>query len=340
MPLEEYHAPVLLLEPELPPAPPAKPPESCPACGNAGVRVLYRAGDRLYRTTSDTFEIVECQSCRLVRLSPRPTPAELCRYYPKEYWYVPAEDAASRLTEAYRRFVLRDHVRFVEKAIAHAPANGLVVDVGCGGGLFLRLLKDRGYKVVGIDFSLAAAGFAWEHNKVPAICGSLSSAPLPAESCAVITMFHVLEHLFDPASNLQSAHNLLHPEGRLVVQVPNAASWQFLLLGENWSGADVPRHLWNFRARDLEILLDRCGFEVARVKYFSLRDNPACLATSLAPGLDPMVRRIRGTNDAPRRSLVKDVAYFSLVAASLPFALLEAACRAGSTVMMEARKKR
>ena len=40
-------------------------------------------------------------------------------------------------------------------------------------------------------------------------------------------------------------------------------------------------------------LLDHCGFEIVRRKHFSLRDNPAGLASSLAPGLDPMARRVR-----------------------------------------------
>jgi SAM-dependent methyltransferase len=314
--------------------------EICPACNSSEARVLFQATDRLYQTTTDLFSVVECNSCRLIRLSPQPTPSELCRYYPKEYWYVPGDDTASRLAESYRKFVLRDHVRFVETAIEHASGEELVLDVGCGGGLFLRMLKERGHKVMGVDFSLDAAGFAWEQNSVPTICATLSQAPLPAGSCSVITMFHVLEHLFDPTGYLNAAYELLHPEGRLVVQVPNAASWQFLLLGENWSGADVPRHLWNFRPSDLDILLDRCGFDVVRVKHFSLRDNPASLATSLAPGLDPMARRVRRVVETPKGDLLKDLAYFALVMASLPFTLLEAACRAGSTVMMEARKKR
>jgi hypothetical protein len=76
-----------------------------------------------------------------------------------------------------------------------------------------------------------------------------------------------------------------------------------------------------------------------RHKYFSLRDNPAGLATSLAPCLDPMARRVRGLREGPRVKLLKDLLYFCLVAASLPFTLLEAACHAGSTVMVEARKK-
>ncbi len=112
-------------------------------------------------------------------------------------------------------------------------------------------------------------------------------------------MFHVLEHLYEPHAYMEAAHELLRPDGRLVIQVPNAASWQFLLLGENWSGLDVPRHLLTFRASDLEVLLDRCGFEAVRYKYFSLRDNPAGLATSLAPWLDPMARRVRGVRGRP-----------------------------------------
>jgi hypothetical protein len=138
---------------------------------------------------------------------------------------------------------------------------------------------------------------------------------------------------------LDAAHQLLRPDGRLIIQVPNAACWQFLLLGERWNGIDVPRHLTDFRLSDVDSLLDACGFEVLRHKHFSLRDNPAGLATSLAPGLDPMARRLRQTPETSRQRLMKDLLYAALVAVSVPFTLLEAACRAGSTIMVEARKK-
>jgi SAM-dependent methyltransferase len=214
-----------------------------------------------------------------------------------------------------------------------------VLDVGCGGGLFLRMMAERGYPVVGLDFALGAADSAWRVNAVPAVCATLSRAPFPPSSFAAVTMFHVIEHLYEPVSYLEAARELLQPGGRLIVQVPNAACWQFLLLGENWTGADIPRHLINYKAKDLEILLDRCGFEVERVKHFSLRDNPAGLASSIAPSLDPMARRVRGVAEHPRLRLLKNLAYFGLVAASFPFTALEAACRAGSTVMVEAKKR-
>lgn len=193
--------------------------------------------------------------------------------------------------------------------------------------------------VVGLDFSLEAANLAWRRSGVPAVCATLSRAPLARASCSVVTMFHVLEHLYDPGSYLEAAHALLKPEGRLVIQVPNASSWQFLLFGSRWNGIDVPRHLIDFRKSDVESLLDTCGFQVVRYKHFSLRDNPAGMATSIAPDLDPMARRLRHIAETPRQRLWKDLAYLALTAASLPFCVLEATCRAGSTIMVEARKK-
>jgi SAM-dependent methyltransferase len=202
------------------------------------------------------------------------------------------------------------------------------------------MLAERGHKnVVGLDFALDAATSAWRSHQVPAACATLSRAPFAPGSCAAVTMFHVLEHLYDPASYLDAARDLLAPDGRLIVQVPNAACWQFLLFGENWSGLDVPRHLLHFRLKDLETLLDNCGFEILRYKHFSLRDNPQGMAISLAPLLDPTARRLRHVQETPRLRLCKDVAFLALVAACVPFTLLEAACRAGSTVMIEARKK-
>lgn len=310
--------------------------ESCPACGSRQMRPLLTAGDRLYRTTAKQFQVVECEGCRLLRLHPWPDPAELATFYPETYWFSPS-GAAGRLEETYRRIVLGDHVRFAHSALAGVP--GPVLDVGCGGGLFAKLLRSLGHKAFGLDLSLQAASIAWGSNQVPAAAGLLPAAPIRRGSCGAITMFHVLEHLYDPASYLQAAHELLAPGGRLIVQVPNAACWQFLLLGESWNGLDVPRHLIDFRSRDLDALLRHCGFEPVRHKYFSLRDNPAGLATSLAPGLDPMARRIRNTAGNTASRVIKDLVYFALVVASLPLTLLEAACRQGSTVMIEARKR-
>ena len=300
---------------------------------------MFRASDRLYGTTEREFEVVECAACGLMRLFPWPEKEELWRFYPKNYWFQAGESAAAKMEERYRRFVLGDHVRFVRRALRESGEKGLVLDVGCGGGLFLRLMSEEGWPVLGLDLSHEAAGIAWRRNGVRTAVAALTEAPVAEGSCAAVTMFHVLEHLYDPAEHLEAARKLLRPEGRLIVQVPNASCWQFLLLQENWNGLDVPRHLIDFRQKDVETLLNRTGFEVVNRKHFSLRDNPAGLATSLAPKLDPMARRLRGTKETARERLGKDLLYFALVVAAVPFTVVEAASRAGSTIMIEARRK-
>ncbi|MDX2267307.1 MAG: class I SAM-dependent methyltransferase [Bryobacter sp.] len=283
----------------------------------------------------------------MLRLDPVPTPAELISFYPKPYWQSAEQSsqqsAVTALEQNYRRLVAWDHIAFLDKAATHSkPAEGrapLVMDVGCGGGLLLSMMRERGHRVLGLDFSLDAAAIAWRENLVPAVCGSLVPAPLPDASVSTLSMFHLLEHLYEPQRYLEEAHRLLAPGGCLVVQVPNADSWTALLFGESWNGYDVPRHLQNFRLRDLEILLDQCGFAVVRVKHFSLRDNPAGFAISLAPSLDPMARKVWNPTEAPAERFWKNLAHLALIGLALPFSALEALCRAGSTVMVEARKK-
>ena len=85
-------------------------------------------------------------------------------------------------------------------------------------------------------------------------------------------------------------------------------------------------------------MLEQNEFKVLRTKHFSLRDNPAGFASSLAPALDPMARRVRGVTEKSGARLIKNLIYFGLVLTAMPFTALEAACGAGSTVMLEARK--
>jgi len=308
-------------------------------CDSDRASLLFRQTDRLYRTTRKQFAVLRCRQCGLMRLDPQPSPEELRRYYPEAYWFAPDRSFVGRMEEWYRRAVLRGHVRFMERALRSSRARGPLLDVGCGGGLFLGMMRRRGFRVVGLDFSRDAAALAWRRQGVPAVAADLEHAPFLPGSFAGITMSHVMEHLPDPCAYLAAAHRLLEPDGRLVVHVPNAASLQFHLLGRRWNGIDVPRHLFDYRDRDVERVLEMMGFQVVRRSYFSLRDNPAGLAISLAPWLDPMARRVRRGKESSASRLVKDLAHLALVAAALPFTLVEAACGAGSTVMMEARRQ-
>lgn len=289
----------------------------CPICADVRRTPLHTGRDRLYRTTRDAFSLIRCARCGMARLDP--VPEDLARFYPAGYWHRP-----TRLQEIYRRLTIADHVAFARRALG---AGRRVLDVGCGSGLFLnRLRAPEGF---GLDTSPRAAAVAREVYGVEVVVGDLARAPFRATAFDLITMFHVLEHLPDPGAYVEAARRLLAPGGRLVVQTPNLDSWQYRVFGPRWIGLDVPRHLCDFRARDLRRLLEDRGFRILREKHFSWRDNAACLATTVAPAWEPVARASRGL---PPRGL----AYLALTAAALPFAVAEAACGRGATVMLEA----
>ena len=209
--------------------------EACLLCGSSQTKPVLTGGDRLFGIAAGTYSLVECSGCGLVRLSPRPTPEQVAGFYARNYWF-----AGGQALEMYRRLVLLDHVRFAAQAAR--GKKGTVLDVGCGGALFLRMMKERGFEVLGSDFSAEAARVAWEQNGVRVLVGDLTAAAITPASCSLITMYHVVEHLLDPAAYLNAAGKLLEPDGRLVIQVPDRDCWEAAMLGENWTGLDVPRH--------------------------------------------------------------------------------------------------
>ena len=292
----------------------------CPACGShRSPHVCFPPPTACIGTTTKIFQIVECRNCRLIRLYPQPSPLELRDYYPPDYWFVPEATAADRLEQWYRRFVLRDHLHFVERALHGVRRDRAWCSTSAAAAAcFSRCWPSAARKCawsVSIFRSMppTSPGGAPVSRPFARLFRALRFAP---GSCAAITMFHVLEHLYDPASYLDAAHQLLRPDGRLILQVPNAACWQFLLLGERWNGIDVPRHLIDFRLSDIDSLLDHCGFEVLRHKHFSLRDNPAGMATSLAPVARSDGAPAAPVAETPRQRLWKDLLYVALVGAS------------------------
>ncbi len=297
----------------------------CPLCGVRLYETRHTLTDRLYRTTDDEFEVVECRGCGLLRMEPQPALDELAQYYPDLYW-------AKGKTRHGPAGI------FVCKTIKQMGlTRARVLDIGWGAGDLLAGLRERGHAGIGLDIADSALQAAKEVG-VPGTRADHSSAPFRNESFDLVMMYHLLEHIPNPDTAIREAWRLLADGGRLILQVPNADSWQYALLGRYWSGLDVPRHLYDFGRHDLEEFLGRNKFQVRRWKFFSLRDNPPALATSLAPWMEPMARRVRRPDRNALLRLCGDLAYFGLVCGCIPFAIAEAVFRRGATMMVDAEK--
>jgi SAM-dependent methyltransferase len=316
---------------------------NCPVCLNAATAPALRGTDLLFETTSRTFTLDSCSSCRCLFMNPMPAESEIAAFYPNQYWWSASRPGLLRKLEAlYRRIALRGHVSFILKTAGHRR-NLDLLDVGCGSASLLALMKKRGFHVTGVDFSSEAAAVAKIENGVRVVVGSLTDGAFPNASFDIVTLFHVMEHVTNPREVLREVVRILKPNGSIVLQVPNIDSWQFGIFGAKWYGLDIPRHVIDYSRDGMLRLLDDVGFVVNRIRHFNLRDNAPAFVSSLFPSLDPVSRAVRQRKHNLKEpgfvAWIRHLAYLALVVVTYPLAMLESAFGRGATVMIEARKK-
>lgn len=146
---------------------------------------------------------------------------------------------------------------------------GRLLDVGCGGGRFLRRMQKRGWQVEGTDFDEQAANKVTRRYGITTHVGDLPQCHLPTESYDAITLSQAIEHLYDPLATLRESLRLLKPGGSLVMTTPNAASLGVAEFGASWRGWEAPRHLQLFTVESLVALTRRAGFGIAEARTCS-----------------------------------------------------------------------
>jgi SAM-dependent methyltransferase len=213
--------------------------------------------------------VVVCATCGLGRFHPMLDAAAVSAFYPDEYYGEPGVKFQP-LVERLVRWVGDRHIAFLSRGLAPGAR---VLDVGCGRGVILGPLANRGFETHGVEISEAATRGADPRTQIR-IAPRLDAAGYEPESFDQVVIWHVLEHLDDPAGALREVARILRPGGRIIVAVPNFSSAQARWTGSAWFHLDLPRHLYQFPLPALRRLLEKTGFEPTSDHHFSLRQNP------------------------------------------------------------------
>ncbi len=263
---------------------------NCQACGQDRVEARGQAADG---------PLFCCAACGTWRLVPRDADA-------------PHRDAG--YGDAYSRGLDEEKPRRCMRILRErVPAGGRLLDVGCSGGGFLRLAREAGWDVRGLDPDPGAVGAARAHG-LDVVHGSAGD-PVPfGGGFDLVTLWDVVEHLPAPGDAAAWLADLVPEGGRVLVLTPDATSLfdRLARLERALPGAGGQRlatlclnryHVHRFTPRGLRLCFERHGFQVevlARTQVFSLR--PERYLSGFAPGIRGWTR-FAGLNRALSRAL-------------------------------------
>lgn len=253
-PSESGHANDLRLEPAV-----------CCLCRVEDADPVAVGADFEYRTAPDEFLAVRCRRCRLVYLNPRPAPDEAARIYPDCYHAFQFRPAEYGFVYRVRR---RLEARRLLRWCRGLPADARILDVGCGDGFHLGLLREFGeqtWRLEGVDADPRAVEPA-RAGGLTVHLGEVETLTLPAGAYHLVLLVMTVEHLPDPLRTLRAVARLLAPGGRVVMVTDNVGSPDFALFGgRHWGGYHFPRHTYLFDRATLAHLGTAAGLQVERV---------------------------------------------------------------------------
>ena len=212
-----------------------------------------------------------------------------------------------------QRLTVGQPVRLLRRAGLSEGAR--VLDAGAGRGRLVAALRRAGFQASGID---------------PSGRGPVERRTIDEHSehdLDAVVLWHVLEHVDDPAGTLRRVRGWLRPGGMLLAGVPNLASLQARIAGDGWLHFDAPRHRIHLTATGLTALLERSGFKPGASAQMVWEHNPASMWMALLSrlGMTPgfPFHLLKRTVPARRRDL-------ALLALGLPLAPVALAVEAGA----------
>jgi 2-polyprenyl-3-methyl-5-hydroxy-6-metoxy-1,4-benzoquinol methylase len=262
----------------------------CPVCDERHATMLY--GSTLPSRFDETrppspyaahYQINRCESCGLTYSSPVMDERGVRKLY--------EETSEANVTAGEENNVRKTMAHYYRLAAPHLRGRERILDVGCDMGFMLEAARaDRFDGLYGIEPVPAARHVAERIEGAIITDRFFEATDYPADYFDLITLIHVLDHVYDPRIVLRQARQQLKPEALVLAVVHNVRSLLALLLGERFPVFNLYHHYF-FDKDTLALLFRREGFEVVRV-----------VTTRNCYSLGFFAQRVPGLPDSLRRA--------------------------------------
>ncbi len=256
---------------------------NCPVCRSKEIKFIFNGYDILYRTTNKIFQIYKCFECKAEFINPMPRFEELSNYYPKNYYSYEGKTGESFFervkTNIVKKAFERKQLGIKDNLLVllfkgkfsglplYRKKDGAFLDIGCGSGKNLKILKKYGWDTYGIELDEDAVKYA-QSQGLKVQKANLQSVKFNRKF-DLIRIWHVFEHLNNPIESIKKIASLLENDGEIMMAMPNTRSLARIIFRNNWYGLDVPRHVVNYRPSILYKLFESNGLECVEIKYSS-----------------------------------------------------------------------
>lgn len=215
--------------------------------------------------SKETFHIEVCGQCSHRFTNPRVEENEIGPYYDSPDYISHTNDDVSFFGKVYqslRKVNLNRKQQLVQRTVNKDTFS--LLDYGCGTGQFLEHMSLARHQVQGMEINEGARSQAQKFGKVYDQLQSIEG------QYDVITMWHVMEHVYDLEELMQKFNQLLQSGGALIVAVPNCESPDARHYRSNWAAWDVPIHIHHFTKQSMSKVATRFGYELESIAPMKL----------------------------------------------------------------------
>lgn len=235
----------------------------CPVCGSSTVNPLLTVKD--HSVSKEEFVIWQCGKCSLRFTQDVPDEESIGKYYQSSNYISHSNTSKGLVNKLYQRvrnYTLNQKANLI---IRHTVKQGRILDLGAGIGAFLKVMKAKGWDTVGIEPDEGARKQAQTLFHLH-LNEASEFYELPDHSFDAITLWHVLEHVHQLHSYIEKLKSLLKPSGKIFIAVPNYESKDHSIYKLFWAAYDVPRHLYHFTPKAMDVLVKQHGMKITSKK--------------------------------------------------------------------------